>query len=87
VFENSVLRRIFGPNRDEVTAQWRKLHTGVLNDLYPSPTIDRVIKSRRMRWEGHVARMEEGTGVYWVLVGNLRDRDHWGDPGVDGIIL
>ena len=59
VFENMVLRRIFGPRRDEVTEEWRRLHTKELNDLYFSPNIVRVIKSRRMRWAGHVARMGE----------------------------
>ena len=57
VFENRVLRKMFGPKRDEVTGEWRKLHNEELNDLYSSPNIIRVIKSRRMRWEGHVARM------------------------------
>ena len=57
VFENWVLRRIFGPRKDEVTGEWRKLHNDQLNDLYPSPNIVRVIKSRRMRWAGHVGRM------------------------------
>jgi hypothetical protein len=70
VFENRVLRRIFGPKRDEVTGEWRKLHSGDLHDLYSSPDIIRQIKSRRMRWAGHVARMGEGRNVYRVLVGN-----------------
>jgi hypothetical protein len=63
------LRRIFWPKKDEVTAEWGKLHNKELNDLYTSPNIVRVIKWRRMRWEGHVARMAEGRGVYMVLVG------------------
>ena len=63
VFENRVLRRIFGPRRDEITREWRKLHTEELNDLYSSPNIVRVIKSRRMRWAGHVACMWERRGV------------------------
>ena len=63
------MRRIFGPKRDEVTGEWRKLHNEELNYLYFSPDIVRVIKSRRMRWAGHVARMGEGRGVYRVLVG------------------
>ena len=62
--ENIVLRRIFGPRRDEVTGEWRRLHNEEPNDLYSSPNIVRVIKSRRMRWAGHVARMGEERGVY-----------------------
>jgi len=69
VFENRVLRRIFGPKRDEVTEEWRKVHNEKLNDLYCLPNIVRVIKSRRMKWVGHVARMGERRGVYRVLVG------------------
>jgi hypothetical protein len=68
VFENRVLRRIFGRKRDEVTGEWRKLHNEELNDLY-SPNIVRVIKSRRKRWAGHVANMGESRGGYRVLVG------------------
>ena len=68
-FENRVLRRIFGPKRDEVTGEWRKLHNEELNYLHSSPNNIRVIKSRRMRWAGHVARMGEGRGVH-------RERDH-----------
>ena len=68
VLENRVLKRIFGPKRDEVTGEWRKLHNEELNDLYCSPNIVRVIKSRIMRWAGHVARMGESRGVYRVLV-------------------
>jgi hypothetical protein len=87
VFENRVLRRIFEPKRDEVTGEWRKLHNEELHDRYSSPTTVRMIKSRRMRWAGHVARMGEGkacTGFCW---GNLRERDHWEDPGLDGRII
>ena len=69
VFENRALRRIFGPKRDGVRGEWRKLHNEELNDLYCSPNIVRAIKSRRLRWAGHVARMGEGRGVHKVLVG------------------
>ena len=69
-----MLRRIFGPKRDEVTGEWRKLHNEELNNVYPSPNIVRVIKSKRMRWAGHVARMGEGRGVYRVLVGKPEGR-------------
>jgi hypothetical protein len=69
VFENRVLRRIFGPKRDEVTGEWRKLHGGELRNLYSSPDIIRQIKSRRMRWARHVARMGEGRKMYSFLVG------------------
>ena len=63
MFENRVLRRIFGPRKDEVMGEWRRLHNEELNNLYSSPNIVRVIKSRRMRWAGHVARMGEEGGV------------------------
>ena len=86
VFENRVLRRIFGPRRDKVTGEWRKLHNEELNDLYPSSIIVRVIKSRRMRWAGHVECIWERRGVYRVWWGNLRERGYLGDPGVDGRI-
>jgi hypothetical protein len=69
VFENRVLRRIFGSKRDEVTGEWRKLHNEEMNGLYSLPNIVRVIKSRRMRLTGHVARMGEGRGVFMMLVG------------------
>jgi hypothetical protein len=68
-FENCVPRRIFGPKRDEVTGEWRKLHNEELNDLYFSPNIVRIIKSRRMRLVGHVACMRERKGACTVLVG------------------
>jgi hypothetical protein len=68
VFENRMLRGIFGPKRDEVTGEWRKLHSGELHNLYSSPDTIRQNKSRRMRWAGHVARMREGRNVYRVLV-------------------
>jgi len=69
VYENRVLRRIFGPNRDEITGVWRKLHKEALNDLYSSTNIIRVLKSRRMVWAEHVARMGERRDVYGVVVG------------------
>ena len=87
VFENMVLRRIFGPRRDEVTGEWRRLHKEELNDLYSSPNIVRVIKFRRMRWAGHVSRMGQERGCIGSWWGNRRERDHWGDLGVDGWII
>jgi len=82
VFENRALRRIFGPRRDEVTREWRKLHYEELNDLYSSPNVVPVIKSRRIRWVGHVARMGERRGLYRVLVGKPE-----GKRALGGIIL
>ena len=87
MFENRVLRRMFGPKRDEVTGELRKLHNEEINDLYSSPNIVRVIKSRRMRWAGHVARMVEGRGVYRVLVGKPEGKRPLGETGVDGRII
>jgi hypothetical protein len=69
VFENRVLRRIFGPKRDEVTGEWRKLHNEELRDLYSSSSIFRIIKSKRMRWAGHVARMGEKGNIYILFAG------------------
>jgi len=83
-----MLRRIFGPKEGEVTGEWRKLHNEELNDLYSSPSIVWVIKLRIMRWAGHVARMKESRGVYRVSgEGNLRERDHLEDAGLDGKII
>jgi hypothetical protein len=97
-FENRVLRKVFGPKREE-GGSWRKLHNDKLHDLYSSPNIVRVIKSRRMRWAGHVARVGEGRGAYMFLVGRpegkrpLRiPRRRWednikmdlGEIGIDG---
>ena len=87
VFENMVLRRIFEPRRNEVKGEWRRLHNEELNDLYSSPNIVRVIKSRRMRWAEHVACMGEERGVCRVFVGKPEGRNHWGDLGVDGWII
>jgi len=80
IFENMLLRRILGPRRDEVTGQWRRFHNDELNDLYSSPNILRVIKSRRMKWAGHVARMGGERGVYRVLVGKPEGRRPLGRP-------
>jgi len=80
VFENRVLRRIFRPRRDEVMGEWRKLHNEELNDLYSSPNIVRVIKSRRMRWAGRVARMGERRGVHRVVVGKPEGKGPLGRP-------
>jgi hypothetical protein len=74
VFENRVLRRIFGPKGDEMKEEWRKLHNDELNVLYSSPNIVRVIKSRRMRWAGHVARMGKGEAYTGFWCGNLSER-------------
>jgi hypothetical protein len=79
-FENRVLRRIFGPKSDEVTGGWRKLHNGELHGLYSSPSIVRMIKARRMRWAGHVARMEELRGAYNILVGRPEGMRPLGRP-------
>jgi hypothetical protein len=80
VFANRVLRRVFGPKRDEVTGEWRKLHNEELNDLYSLPNIVRVVKSRRMRLVGHVARMGENRGVHRVLVGKPERKMPFGRP-------
>jgi hypothetical protein len=82
VFENRVLRRIFGPKRDEVTGGWRKLHKE-LHGLYSLPSIIRVIKARRVRWVGYVERMGEVRGAW---LGSLKGGKHWEDLGVDGRI-
>jgi hypothetical protein len=81
------LRRIFGPRRDGVRREWRKLHNEEFNDLDSSPNIVRVIKSRRMRWAGHVARKRERRGVYRVLVRKPEEKRPLGRPGVDGRII
>jgi hypothetical protein len=84
VFENRVLKRVFGPKRDEVTGEWRKLHNEELNDLYSLPNFVRVVKSRRMRWAGHVARKGRIEVCTRCWCRSLRERDHWGDQDIDG---
>jgi hypothetical protein len=80
VFENRVVRRVFGPKRDEVTGEWRKLHNDKLNDLYSLPNIVGVVKLRRMRWAGHVARMGQDRGVHRVLEGKPQGKSPLGRP-------
>ena len=82
VFENRMLRRVFGPKTDEVTGEWTKLHNEELSDLYSLPNIVRVVKSRGMRWAGHVVHMGQGRGVHRVLVGRPE-----GGPDADGGII
>jgi hypothetical protein len=84
LLKNSRLRSIFWPKREEVTGKWRTLHNDELNDLYSSPNIVHVIKSRRVGWTGHVARMGERTGIYRVWMGKPEEEDHLEDSGVDG---
>ena len=81
-----MLKRV-GPKSDELTGEWRKLRNEELNDLYSLPNIVWLIKSRIMRWSGHVARTGDSRGVYRILVGNLRERDQLGDLGLDGRII
>jgi hypothetical protein len=76
VFENRVLRRAFGPKRDEVTGEWRNLYNEELHGLYSSPSIIRIIESRRMRWAGHVARMGEKRNAYRLLAGKPEGKNH-----------
>jgi hypothetical protein len=80
VFENRVLRRIFGPKTDEITGEWRKVHNVELDNLYSSPDIIRQIKSRRMRWARHVARLGEGRNMYKVLMGKPEGKRPLGRP-------
>ena len=82
-----MLRKVFGPKRDEVTREWRKLHNEELNDLYSLPNIVRVVKSRRMRWAGQVAHMGKDRGVHRVLVGKPEGKSNWGDQDLDGRII
>jgi hypothetical protein len=87
VFDNRVLRRIFGPKRDEVTREWRKPHNEELNDLYHSPNIVQVIKLSRMKWVGHVAHMGRGEAYIGFWWGNLSGRDNLEDAIIDGRII
>jgi hypothetical protein len=86
VFKNRMRRRIFGPNRNEVTGECRRLHNKELYALYSLPNIFRKIKSRRLRWSKHVACNRERRDAYRVLVGKPEGRNHLEDPGVDGRI-
>ena len=87
MFENTSLKRIFGPRRDKVMGEWRRSHNEKLNDLHSSPNNVRVIKSIRMRWAAHVARMGEERGCIGCWCGNRSERDHWGDLGVDEYVI
>jgi hypothetical protein len=84
VFESRVLRRIFGPKRDDVKGECRRLHNEDLNGLYSSPNITRAIKSSRMRWAVHVARMGASRSIYRILVGKPEGKNQSEDPGVEG---
>jgi hypothetical protein len=86
-FRNRVLRRIFGPMRDEVTGEWTRLHIEELNDLYSLPNIIRVMKSRKMRWAGYVACIGDGRCAYKILVEKRKRRSHLEDLGEDGRII
>jgi hypothetical protein len=87
VFENRVLRRILEPKRDEVTGEWKKLHDEKFHNLYSSPDIIRQIKSKKMRWAGHVARMGEERKLYKVSVGKPDGKRPLGSQGIDGRII
>jgi hypothetical protein len=87
VFENRVPRRIFGPKRDEVTGEWRKLHNEELHNLYSSPSIIRIIRSRRMGWAEHLARMVARSNAYMILRDSQKERDHWEEQDLGGWII
>jgi hypothetical protein len=87
VFENRVLRRIFGSKRDEVMGEWRKLHNEELRNLYFLPNIIGMFKSRRIRWARYVARMGSKNNAYRLLVGSQRERDHYEDQDGGGKII
>jgi hypothetical protein len=87
VFENRVLRRIFGPERDEVTGSWRKLHNEELHNSYFTPSTIRMIKSRSMRWAGNIARMGEKRNAYRILMGKPKEMRPLGRPRCGWIIL
>jgi hypothetical protein len=87
MFENRVQRRIFGQGRDEVTGEWRNLHSEDLHDLYSSPSIVKIMKSRRMRWAGHLARMGEKLDAYSLLVGKTEGKGPLGRKDVGGWII
>jgi hypothetical protein len=82
VFENRVLRGIFGPKRDGVAGGWVKLHNEELHNLYSSSNITRIIKTKRIRWAGHVARMDGKRNLYRLLVRKPKDRNHYEDPDI-----
>jgi len=86
-FENRVLRRVFGPKRDEVKGEWRKLYNEELRDLSSLPNIVGVVKSRRLRWVGHMARMGQGRGVHRVLPGKREGKRQLGNPDANGRII
>jgi len=86
-FTSPSAKRLFLEDQYVSLSKWRELHNEELRDLYFLPYIERVVKSRRMRWAGHVARLGEGRGVHRVLVGKPEGRDHWGDTDVDGRII
>jgi hypothetical protein len=87
VSENRVLRRIFGPKRDEVSGRWRRLHNEELHNLHDLLNIIRVIELRRMRWVGRIARTEEIRDAYNILIGKPEGKNHLEDPGIDGKII